>query len=218
MIPFLNIHTHRRLLLPEVESILSLSVGHDDLKSIADFSVALGIHPWFMEETNLVNDLKTLIQYAVQPKVKMIGECGLDSLKGASFEVQLKVFEVQLNLAKSLKKPVILHCVKAYDELIAVTKKINPMVPMILHGFNKSEQLGQQLLGQGFLLSFGKAILNANSGASFLLKNMDNFFLETDDAELDIEAIYTAAANLKNITVDELKALIFTNWNNLNLI
>ncbi|MDQ7948561.1 MAG: hydrolase TatD, partial [Pedobacter sp.] len=110
------------------------------------------------------------------------------------------------------------HVVKAYDELIALRKKIEPNVPMVIHGYNKSEQLGHQLMAQGFSLSFGKAILNGNSGAAAILRASDQFFLETDDSDLHIEDIYRAAANLKNTTVDELKALIFGNWKSANLI
>src|SRR5438105_1667292 len=130
MIPFLNIHTHQPLRLPGVESILSLSLGHDDLKWIPEFGIALGIHPWFIPEDSLADDLKKLKELATDPNVKMIGECGLDTLQGAAFELQLQVLEIQLTLAKTLRKPIILHCVKAYDELIRLSKKIDPQVPM----------------------------------------------------------------------------------------
>lgn len=219
MLPYLNIHTHHPRLLPDVESVLSLSVGYDDLVHLNHHNVALGIHPWFINEETVDSDLIRLEEMASLPQVRMIGECGLDHLKGAPREVQLAVFERQLVLARSLKKPVILHCVKAYDELMAMQKRIDPQVPLVIHGFNKNEQLGRQLTGHGFQLSFGKAILNENSGAAALLKETNDFFLETDDDhDLHIEAIYAAAANLKNITVEELKALIFANWKGANLI
>jgi TatD DNase family protein len=89
---------------------------------------------------------------------------------------------------------------------------------MIIHGFNKNEQLGKQLLDKGFLLSFGIAALKENSGAAKLIQSTNNFFLETDDADVSIEEIYQAAAILKKCTVDELKARIFADWNKLNLI
>lgn len=89
---------------------------------------------------------------------------------------------------------------------------------MIIHGFNKNEELGQQLLGKGFLLSFGLAALKGNSGAAKLIQSTNNFFLETDDADISIEEIYQAAAILKKCSIDELKARIFADWKKLNLI
>ncbi|MNL54656.1 hypothetical protein D3C87_1780050 [compost metagenome] len=95
---------------------------------------------------------------------------------------------------------------------------MQPRVPFIVHGFNKHPDLGRQLLAKGFYLSFGKAILNADSGAATLLKEAGTFFLETDDADCSIAEIYQAAANLKNCTVEEMKALIFASWKKIKLI
>lgn len=218
MIPYLNIHTHHYSQQQDVDTILSLSVGYDDLRPMHEANVALGIHPWFINEDTSDDDIRNLKEMAKNNRVRMIGECGLDKIKGAKFELQQTIFADQLRLAKELKKPVILHCVKAYDELMAMTKEIDPQVPMVIHGFNKSEQLGQQLMSHGFSLSFGKTILEEHSGAAALLRKSDVFFLETDDSETPIETVYAAAANLKNMTLDDLKALIFANWKNLNLI
>ena len=107
---------------------------------------------------------------------------------------------------------------RAYDDLLAMAKRVEPAVPMIIHGFNKSQQLGQQLMEHGFVLSFGKAILNENSGSAAIIRNSESFLLETDDSVHPIQEIYEAAAKLKNMTVDEMKALIFANWKTLNLI
>ena len=217
MVPFLNIHTHDSAVREFESNLLSLSVGHDDLTLMNNRPVALGIHPWFITEGTVNEDLSLLNELAGRSQVKMIGECGLDRLRGAPFELQLRIFEAQLRLAKRLNKPVLLHCVKAYDELIALHKKIKPQVPIVVHGFNKSEQLGKQLISQGFILSFGKVLLNENSGAALLVKKTSLFFLETDDSELPIAELYAATAKLKNVSMDELKALIFANWKSLSL-
>jgi TatD DNase family protein len=89
---------------------------------------------------------------------------------------------------------------------------------LVIHGFNKSKELGEQLMHQGFYLSFGKAILHGNAAAVELIQSTDEFFLETDDSEHSIQEIYKEAAKIKNCSVDELKALIFANWKKLNLI
>ncbi|RZJ81860.1 MAG: hydrolase TatD, partial [Flavobacterium sp.] len=141
--------------------------------------------------------------------------CGLDALKGESLENQLTIFEAQIVVAEELKKPVIIHCVKRFAELIALKKKLNVQVPMIIHGFNKNEELGGQLIDNGFLLSFGTAVFKENSGAFALVAKTDNFFLETDDSKTSIEEIYHFVANLKNCNVETLKARIFADWERL---
>ncbi|MNL12447.1 putative deoxyribonuclease YcfH [compost metagenome] len=216
---FLDIHTHQQDEQPGVRSILSVSLTGDQGPVIVeDRYVSVGLHPWFATMQSLEEDFSRLVEVAAGLQVKLIGECGLDRLKGESLENQLLILKKQLRLAAEINKPVILHCVKCFDELMAVKKEMKFDIPFILHGFNKHEALGRQLLNKGFFLSFGKAILNADSGAAAILKDIDVFFLETDDADYNIVEIYEAAANLKNCSVNELKALIFANWKKIMLI
>ncbi|SMC75991.1 TatD family hydrolase [Pedobacter nyackensis] len=215
---FLDIHTHQEGTDPEVRSILSLSLTGMQTALPEDRDISVGLHPWFATMDHLEADYIRLVEAAKKTQVKLIGECGLDRLKGESLENQLIVLKKQLTLAVDIHKPVILHCVRCFDELIALKKEIKPTVPLIIHGYNKNEQLGRQLLFNGFYLSFGKAILNAESGAAILLKEAEVFFLETDDAHCDIREIYQAAANLKKCTIEEVKALIFASWEKIKLI
>lgn len=216
---FLDIHTHQQDEQPGVRSILSLSLTSDQVPVLSEErDVSVGLHPWFATMQNLEEEFSRLAEIARSPQVKLIGECGLDRLKGESLENQLLILKKQLRFAAEINKPVILHCVKCFDELMAVKKEMNLNIPYILHGFNKHEKLGRQLLSKGFFLSFGKAILNADSGAAATLKEIDVFFLETDDADCNISEIYEAAANLKNCSINELKALIFANWKKIMLI
>lgn len=216
---FLDIHTHQRTTDAGVRSILSLSLTGDvqvELPEGEEFSV--GLHPWFATLDTLEKDYFKLAEAAKLAPVKMIGECGLDRMKGQSLENQLIILRKQLELADEIHKPVIIHCVRCFAELMVLQKEMKVRTPLIVHGFNKNEELGRQLLAKGFYLSFGKAVMNADSGAAALLKCTDVFFLETDDAACSIGEIYQAAANLKNCTVEALKALIFANWKKVNLI
>lgn len=216
---FLDIHTHNESRDTGVEGILSLSLTGDIPQIPPDGRfVSLGLHPWFATLEHLDTDYNRLAARAKNPEVKLIGECGLDRLKGEKLENQLIILKKQMKLAEELGKPVILHCVSYFDELMSLKKDLKPTVPLIIHGFNKSEELGKQLMNKGFYLSVGKAILNPHSGAAALLKQTDVFFLETDDAGYGIEEIYRTAANLKNTTVEALKALIFASWKKIKLI
>jgi TatD DNase family protein len=218
-VEYLNIHTHRELKESGVTGILSLSLtGNGPFTMPVAQQISVGLHPWHAKIANLEADFVRLEQIAKTTRVKMIGECGLDRLRGENLSDQLIILKRQLSLADTLSKPVILHCVKCFDELMVVQKEMNLNIPLIIHGFNKRPELGRQLLYKGFYLSFGPAILNADSGAATLLQELDLFFLETDDADCNIQEIYQAAAKIKKCTVPELKAVIFDNWKKINLI
>ena len=218
MIDFLDIHTHQAAVKPGVISIESLSLTNDIFLAMPKKKpISIGLHPWFASVDKLELQMKYLTVLARQENVKLIGECGLDSLKGEKIENQILILEQQIALAEELNKPLILHCVRRFTELIALKTRLNVYVPMVIHGFNKNEELGKQLIGNGFLLSFGASVLKENSGAAKLIKDLDCFFLETDDSQITIQEIYNAVAEIKNCTVDEIKALIFANWKKLNL-
>jgi len=211
---FLDIHTHKAAQQKGVESIQSLSLTSDIFLAMPKTRpISIGLHPWYATLDKLEIQLKYLRVLAKQANVKLIGECGLDNLRGENMEHQILILTNQITLAEELKKPLILHCVKAFSELIEIKERLKVKVPMIIHGFNKNEELGKQLMAKGFLLSFGASILKTNSGAGKLIQQSEKFFLETDDSEISIEEIYQAAANLKKCSVDELKARIFENWN-----
>jgi len=215
---FLDIHTHQTAQQLGTTCIQSLSLTNDIFLAMPKKKpISIGLHPWFATLDKLALQMKYLGVLAKQPNVKLIGECGLDKLKGEPIENQLVILERQIKLAEELNKPAILHCVKAFDELLALKKRLVVNIPMIIHGFNKNEELGKQLITNGFLLSFGAAVLRVNSGAAKLIAPLDYFFLETDDSEVSIQEIYEAVAEIKKCSVDELKALIFANWKKLNL-
>lgn len=215
---FLNIHTHQTKQEPGVVAIQSLSLSESTFLAMPKTKpISIGIHPWYGKLTELAKSMNYLKVLAKQDNVKLIGECGLDKLRGEPITNQIQLLEAQLHLAEDLKKPVIIHCVRAFDELIALKKKINPSVPLIIHGFAKKKELALQLINQGFYLSFGAAVLTSEGLVNTLTQLDAPFFLETDDAQTDIEVIYAKVAELKKITVDELKDVIFANWKNIGL-
>lgn len=215
---FLDLHTHQASQTKGVTSIQSLSLTSDIFLAMPKTKpISIGLHPWYAKLEKLEIQMKYLSVLARQKNVKLIGECGLDKLKGETLANQIIILESQIALAEALNKPLILHCVKAFSELIEIKSRLKVEVPMIIHGFNKKAEVGKQLISKGFLLSFGSAILQENSGAQKLIQETDGFFLETDDAETPIEIIYDAVANLKKSSVDELKARIFADWKKLNL-
>jgi TatD DNase family protein len=215
---YIDIHTHQSRQKNGVISVQSLSLTSDIFLAMPKTkSISVGLHPWFADIEKLEMYMKYLNVIARQANVKMIGECGLDKLKGEKMEGQLILLKEQIQLAEVLKKPLILHCVKSFDELIAIKDEMKVKVPMIIHGFNKKLALGEQLLNKGFYLSFGAAILKTDSSTAKLVQHTDRFFLETDDKDVPIEEIYQQVAILKKSSVEQLKARIFADWEKIIL-
>jgi TatD DNase family protein len=208
---FFNIHTHQYTNQKEVLEIVNQYPQEFD-NSIPNYSI--GIHPWYIVEERINSDLQIIENKLQEDNCFALGECGLDKRVESSMALQQMVFEKQLALAEKYQKPVILHCVAAFQELIAVKKKLNISVPMIIHGFSKNIEVANQLVQNGFYLSFGKYLFfNKELELVFNSIPNDRLFLETDTIEQDIREVYELAAKYKNIEVEEMKAIIKTNFN-----
>ena len=148
MIPFVNIHTHFSKRDENVVSIQNFSQNEWEKDSFTEGGqlASVGLHPWFLTKENAETDFKKLTQLVDNQNIVAIGECGLDKLRGESLDFQTTIFTKQIQLAESIQKPVIIHCVRAFNEVIALKKKLKPTVPMIIHGFNKGETILKELL------------------------------------------------------------------------
>ena len=153
---FYNLHTHKSSNLPDVLEIVNQYPNEFDA-SVQFFSI--GIHPWYINVERVEEDLVIIEEKLQLQNCLALGECGLDKRIEIPLEIQTKVFEKQVVLAKKYKKPVILHCVSAYQEVIEIKKRLQIDVPMVIHGFSKNEPVAKSLLDNGFYLSFGKYLL-----------------------------------------------------------
>ena len=162
-----------------------------------------GIHPKDISGENLDQHFSWLETVASQKNCLAIGECGLDQNISVDITLQNDVFKRQINLSNDLKKPIIVHCVKKFYEVMAM-KKFSGQA-MIIHGFNKKQQVADDLLAHNFYLSFGKAALY-NLSLQEILKRapLEKIFLETDDKDFDIAELYLKTAELKNIFLESL--------------
>lgn len=167
---------------------------------------SLGMHPWYLEAGSITSKFAELEYYSVNSNVLAIGECGLDKLTQTEWGLQVQVFNMQIELANQLNKPLIIHCVRAFDEVFMLLKEGKVTVPVIFHGFNKNWQLAEQVLKQEYYLSFGAALLNDNPQVQEVLSNTpaERFFLETDNSGADIKDIYSSAATIRKTPLDTL--------------
>lgn len=208
---FFNLHTHK------------FSSSHNTIELVNQYpwefdtaipNYSIGIHPWYIQEERLKNDLDMIEAKLQLNKCLALGECGLDKRIEISIELQIEVFEKQIQLAEKYQKPLVLHLVAAFDELIAIKKRLNISVPIVIHGFSKNQQVAKQLIDNGFYISFGKYLMrNPELESVFQSIPNDKFFLETDTMEETLEEVYTLAAKYKNITIEELKGIINSNFN-----
>ena len=212
--PFVNIHTHRAE-VGQAVSIENVFVQQRH-EIIPQGLYSLGLHPWHI--SNLADDFeleKTLNHFiTIDSSLIAIGEIGLDRSISTPFEFQTVIFEQQLLLAEAYKLPVIIHCVRAYSDLIRIKKKLGISVSMIVHDYCGNEQITKELLKNDFKFSFGKQLYQNNKNAISALIFLPNqsVFFETDDSSYSIDTVYQCASNFKNISIDVLKNTVYENF------
>ncbi len=190
---YIDIHTHR------ISATAGLTVinRYEGFEQAVDgITCSLGVHPWYIQADAPEKQLASLRQYAALPNVIAIGECGLDKATDTAWQLQVRVFAAQIALANELNKPLVIHCVRAYEEVLDMLRDSEVAVPVIFHGFNKNIQLAERLVKAGYYLSFGAGLLKEGSNATYVIQSIpvDHFFLETDDSTVPIEQIYETAA------------------------
>jgi TatD DNase family protein len=195
--------------------ILESLMAHEGKRPTANSGVAYtyGIHPWFLNEENSGKHLEDVRKMIGDPLVIAVGEAGLDKLRGPSRELQIRIFEEQIDIASEAGKPLIIHCVRAWDDLLAVHRKMKPKTPWMIHGFRGSVELGSQLILRGMYISFWFEFVLRPESAQ-LLKSIpsDRIFLETDGADVDIREIYRKVALDLEMDVEKLKGIVLENY------
>ena len=210
---YFNLHTHQFTNQPEVLELVNQYPQEFEAR-IPFYSI--GIHPLYIDVNQLAADFKIVDEKLALPECLALGECGLDKRSETLFEVQQSVFEKQMALAEKYQKPVVIHCVGAFQELIEIKKRLKTTVPMIIHGFSKKMELAKQLIDNGFNISFGKNLLR-NPELELVFKSIpnDKFLLETDMVEEGIQAVYALAAKYKKLEVSELQEIVNENYNTI---
>lgn len=207
---YFNLHTHQFTNQPDVLELVNQYPQEFDA-SLPFYSI--GIHPLYINGNRLENDFLVVDEKLDLPECLALGECGLDKRSETPFEMQQLVFEKQLALAEKHQKPVVIHCVAAFQELIEIKKRLKIAVPMIVHGFSKKVELAKQLIDNGFYVSFGKNLLR-NPELESVFKSIpnDKFLLETDMVEEGIQEVYALAAKYKELELSELQEIVNKNY------
>lgn len=210
---YYNVHTSPHSASEDVVFIENLYKNFDH--EIGGRKVSMGLHPWYLDADNLDEQIINLAENAEKSEVLAIGECGLDKLSSTDWDLQLMAFQLQIKLARNLNKPLIIHCVKAFSEVLTQLKTVN--VPVIFHGVNNKLSIIQPVIDAGYYLSFGKSLLGGNAAIlnTFKTTPLDQVFFETDDADIDIREIYKSAAVVKEISEKEIVLQLEKNFLNV---
>lgn len=199
----IDIHTHRPT--AGAAALFSVRIGRDAAPP-AGVRFSAGIHPWDAEQAS-----ESWLETIRAMKPDAIGETGLDRAARAEGALQREWFVRQRELARQMRLPLVVHCVRAYEELLPLLKDFPQ--PVVFHGFTGSAQLARRLTDRGFSLSFGEAVFRSPKTRDALASVPgDRLFLETDCSPLPIEAIYAEAAAIRGTTTERLQEEIETNF------
>lgn len=207
--PYINIHTH--CTLEPTDQVFSLTNVIISKNYLFAHPCSLGIHPWYIER-DATAQLDALLQYGKKEQVLAIGECGLDKLCGTAWSLQERVFRKQIAYADSIQKPLIIHCVRAYQECLHVLNQEKVNVPVIFHGFERNLALAKQIFSHGYFLSLGAAIMSGKKDELIKQIPLDKILLETDDKSINIIDIYTYFCRVRKIELDLLKEQLYQNF------
>jgi len=215
---FIDIHTHKK------ESLNALSIQSrfiEDVKVSDKFTqiFSTGIHPWNINKINVKEQLKVLGFVARNPMVYAIGECGIDRSIPIAINRQIDIFEAHISIANTVNKPLIIHNVRAFSDFLFLIKNKATSTPWIFHAYTGNLRIAKELIKQGAYLSFGHHLLLDSSKAASVFQEipLQNVFFETDDWDGDIAKVYAKAAEIKNISIIELRNQIYQNFQKLFL-
>lgn len=143
--------------------------------------IGLGIHPWYIKSNSTLASIAEKLETAIlEYQPDFIGETGLDKLK-LEFSLQQEIFYIHLQLAQKYNLPIVIHCVRAYNELLAILSKFSTLRGMV-HAYNANSETAKQLAKKNMLLGIGSTILNQNSQLSKSIEKipLEQLLIESD--------------------------------------
>ncbi|GAA4902557.1 TatD family hydrolase [Mucilaginibacter defluvii] len=121
-------------------------------------------------------------------KIYAIGEIGIDLYWDKTYlEGQIAAFKAQINWAKQLHLPIVIHCRDAFDEVYEVlASEADDKLRGIFHCFTGTAEYGKKVIDLGFYLGIGGVVTYKNSGLDKVVEQIDleHIVLETDSPYL----------------------------------
>ena len=144
---------------------------------------AVGSHPDVADEVNesVLEEYRTLCKQ--NPKIKAIGEIGLDyHYEDIPREIQLRAFRMQMELARELNLPVIVHEREAHEDGMKVVDEF-PDVTGVFHCYSGSAEMAKELVKRGWYIGFTGVLTFKNARKAVEVAAsipLDRIVLETD--------------------------------------
>ena len=191
---------------------------------------SVGTHPDTADEVN-EELLETYRRMCQNPKVKAIGEIGLDYYyEDIPRDVQKKAFMLQMELARELDLPVVVHERDAHDDGMSIIKQF-PTVKGVFHCYSGSAEMARQLVKLGWYIGFTGVLTFKNARKAVQTAQsipLERIVIETDCPFMSPEPfrgkrndptrVYRMAerlAELRGISVEEAQAITFENGKRL---
>ncbi len=176
---------------PDEASFLSLiNFRKKNLSNFPNLLFFSALHPWHTETLEKWENRqkKTLEGMLVHNKNLLIGETGLDRLRGADIETQKDIFRSHIELALEYKRPFSIHCVREWGNCTDILSSFfsedkKEKIPFIVHGFSGSFETMQRLVKIGAYISFSAGMIirdNKKTLENIIRIDLNRFFIETD--------------------------------------
>ena len=186
-----------------------IDIHTHNAQTLAQTIDTVGIHPWYSLDTE-ISEVEAKVADA-----DAVGEIGLDFACDTPKEMQIAIFRAQLSLAEQHEKAVVLHCVKAFEEVMKILSEFH-LKAVIFHGFIGSKEQAQRAVHQGYYLSFGERTFRSPKTIEALRSTpLSSLFVETDESATPIEEIYARIAELRGISIAELDKATEENFNRI---
>ena len=205
---YIDIHTHHININPSILALYVQPLNNFDPKMNP---YCLGLHPWDRTQLTLKEWQIKYDDLLTDPNCVAIGEVGIDLIKQPQLDYQeyLSYFFDKANL---LNKPIVLHIVKAYQELMTLLDQKKVKVPIIIHAFNGPNFFLKKYSHQEIYYSLGPRELKKNNkDVNYKKLLLDKVLLETDDSTLTIAECYQKASSYFNIDLTTLHNIVKKN-------
>jgi TatD DNase family protein len=209
-----DFHTHQTV---HGDYIQITNVFAQDLPSPdSQIFFSTGIHPWHIDLVKVENCLENISIAARQKNMLAVGECGIDRSVNQELSTQISIFLEQVKIAEQFRKPLVIHCVHAFSDLLKLKKDCKSLVPWIIHGYLGNAETSIELIKHGFYFSVGNALIKNQRMKEILpLLPLNRLFFETDNSHFSLDQIYKFASHILEIEEEKLTELIYNNFNTL---
>lgn len=186
-----------------------------------------GVHPIYTEGiTN--EDFDAVKKFADHKKVRAIGEIGLDYFrKPDDREIQKGAFDTQIDIARELDLPFIIHCRDACKDVLDILKAKNVGEGALWHCFSESKETARIILNMGFTIAVGGTLTFKNNVRTVEAARyipLENLVIETDcpylspvphrgerNSSLNIHLVAEKLAEIKGVSVEEVEEITTQN-------